>query len=68
MGHIILRCPSTGRPVDTGIRLPRSVFEAYRPRNAKTFCHHCNRLHPWSKELMALDDEDPATDRRPESG
>lgn len=58
MGRIILKCPSTGRRLDTGIRLPRKVFEAYQPKNAKSFCPYCHRTHTWSKELMELDEED----------
>lgn len=59
MGRILLICPSTGRRLDTGIRLPHKVFEAYRPKNAKSFCPYCHRTHVWSKELMELADEDP---------
>lgn len=58
MGRIILNCPSTGRRLDTGIRLPRKVFESYLPKNAKSFCPYCHRTHVWSKQLMELDDED----------
>ncbi len=57
--RLLLDCPTTGRPVFTGILLAPAAFQAWRPWNAKTLCPHCSRLHPWSRESMSLDETPP---------
>lgn len=67
MGRLFLQCPTTGRLLDTGTRLPRHVYATYRPKNARSFCRHCHRTHPWSKELMVLEDGNVDLERPPET-
>lgn len=61
MGRIFVLCPSTGRPVDTGMSLSSHAFSSYEPKNARSFCPHCQRTHRWTKDGMVLRDDEAET-------
>jgi endogenous inhibitor of DNA gyrase (YacG/DUF329 family) len=55
MARIMIRCPSTGQPVYTGIDANRQSFESSSFRNNITSCPHCKQKHTWSKEDAYLE-------------
>jgi hypothetical protein len=54
MGIIMISCPSTGRPVSTGIETMDA--ERLPEVTAKTLCSACGRVHEWTKRDAWLAD------------
>lgn len=50
MGRIMITCPTTKQPVNTGIYMDRTTYERSTPRNNKLTCPHCHQIHLWDKE------------------
>jgi hypothetical protein len=47
MGIVMIRCPTTGREVSTGIKIDRPTFECSPVFFAQTFCRFCRTEHQW---------------------
>jgi hypothetical protein len=47
MGIVMIRCPTTGREVSTGIEVDRPRFECSPVFFAQTFCPFCRAEHQW---------------------
>jgi endogenous inhibitor of DNA gyrase (YacG/DUF329 family) len=55
MGAISIRCPTTGKPVDTGMSMePESFYRSVLTGNSVR-CPHCGALHIWSKAEAIID-------------
>jgi hypothetical protein len=50
MGVLIIACPRTNKPVDTGLSMPIEMFEAFDMPDNEVECPHCGETHVWSKE------------------
>jgi len=57
MHAILVKCPQTGRAVETGLRTTKSSFDALSIRRVLT-CPDCDQEHSWSCEEAFLGDEE----------
>jgi endogenous inhibitor of DNA gyrase (YacG/DUF329 family) len=58
MGMIVIVCPNTGKPVNTGIAMPRAAFESSAfENNSVGPCPHCGQTHVWSKKDALVSDD-----------
>lgn len=60
MAKLIIDCPNTGKPVFTGIDLPKSTLESTTLENNTTDCPHLDcpeDTHTWDKEDAYLEGE-----------
>ncbi len=46
---VLIKCPETGSPVETVLRLRQSAFEALQGEHSFR-CTRCGRVHAWRKE------------------
>lgn len=49
MPRIMIKCPTTGKPVPTGMDFDRQTFENATLTNNATGCPHCQQTHTWNK-------------------
>ena len=50
MGQVLIKCPTTGKPLATGMAMPKAAFQASSFQNNTVGpCPHCGRSHTWSK-------------------
>ncbi len=59
MPAVMIRCPTSGKTIDTGIALSRNAFddpECVMEDNV-TSCPHCQQLHTWGKQDAFLEGE-----------
>jgi hypothetical protein len=59
MPEVLINCPSTGKPIDTGIALSKQLFESTTMRENTVHCPHCQQMHTWNKEDAYLEEEKP---------
>ena len=52
--HLLILCPSTSKPVDTGFRFDETDFEHVLFSNERLRCPHCAETHVWSKQESYL--------------
>jgi hypothetical protein len=45
----MITCPTTHRPLFTGVQLSEAVFATAVFTNVKVLCQHCEQEHRWSK-------------------
>lgn len=57
MHPILVKCPQTGRSVETGLRTTKASFDALSIRRVLT-CPDCGRDHAWSCEEAFLGEEE----------
>ena len=56
MPKIMITCPKTQKPVDTGLALDNRSFESATFTNNSVNCPHCREKHPWNKADARLED------------
>jgi hypothetical protein len=58
MGTVIIICPSTGKPLSTGVAMDRAIFEnpTITIADTTTHCPHCGVGHTWNKAGATLQD------------
>ncbi len=56
MAQVFIRCPNTGKPVLTGIRMDRELFESSYLRNNSFTCPACSRVHTWNQDEAWAED------------
>jgi endogenous inhibitor of DNA gyrase (YacG/DUF329 family) len=56
MGAISIRCPTTGKPVDTGMSMEAESFHRSVLTGNSVRCPHCGAQHIWSKREAIIDD------------
>jgi len=49
MQDVMIKCPSKGLPLFTGVQLSEAVFATAVFTNVKVLCPHCEEEHRWSK-------------------
>lgn len=61
MPAIFITCPTTGKPVDTGIYLDSQTFNnpATTMEHNTLECPHCGQRHTWGKKEAYPEGEDP---------
>jgi hypothetical protein len=47
MGMLMIRCPKTGRAIQTGKRVERTAFRAIPVFFSRTYCPLCRATHEW---------------------
>jgi endogenous inhibitor of DNA gyrase (YacG/DUF329 family) len=47
MSSVMIKCPSTGRPVSTAIEIEPSVFRRLPNMSARMLCPACAKEHVW---------------------
>jgi hypothetical protein len=56
MGAIMIRCPRTGREIETGIEADRSSFGAMPVFFSRSYCAFCRADHEWfAKDAWVCD-------------
>jgi len=60
---VLIRCPTTGWPVATGIETEPGDFHRLPVVLARTLCTHCGKEHGWTVKMAWLADQsiEPAT-------
>jgi hypothetical protein len=46
---VMIVCPSTGRPVNTGLTIAKAEFQRVLLGSREVRCPHCRQIHVWSK-------------------
>jgi hypothetical protein len=59
MPEILINCPSTGKPIETGIAMSKEHFESSVMQGNSVLCPHCRQTHSWNKEDAYLEKEKP---------
>jgi endogenous inhibitor of DNA gyrase (YacG/DUF329 family) len=61
--RVMIRCPNTGRAVDTGVETTsQEEFASEVLVGQSVACPHCGQTHTWSKpDAFLLVDDDPST-------
>ena len=50
MGKIMIKCPSTGKDIPTGMEADKTAFELSDYKNHSVMCPVCGKSHNWSKK------------------
>jgi endogenous inhibitor of DNA gyrase (YacG/DUF329 family) len=53
MGRVMFKCPTTGKPVFTGMGMDKGMLESdavQLTHNTTGPCPHCGKDHTWSKK------------------
>lgn len=50
MAALMIRCPTTGKPVPTGMAADKESFKTMNYDNNSVQCPHCKQPHTWSKK------------------
>lgn len=62
MSVVMITCPTTGRPVPTGIEIEPSDFQRLPVTEARMVCPACGQEHVWGTKSAWLDSgERPGT-------
>ncbi len=57
MPEILVNCPSTGKPIETGIAMSKPLFESAVLQGNSIQCPHCQQIHQWDKKDAYLQGE-----------
>lgn len=49
MATVMIRCPSTGKAVPTGLSMGEAAFKTATLEGNSTQCAACGQMHVWSK-------------------
>jgi hypothetical protein len=47
MGKIMIRCPQTGRSIETGMEMDAERFQRMPVFFSRAYCPHCRIYHEW---------------------
>jgi hypothetical protein len=65
MTRLMMNCPETGKPIYTGIVLPKRMFDVIRmPATTISPCPACENEHAFQKDDVYLEPEDSPPPRR----
>ncbi len=61
MGVIMIRCPQTGREIETGVEMGMAEFNSAPVFFARVLCPLCNREHEWfAKDAWVCESDEDA--------
>jgi endogenous inhibitor of DNA gyrase (YacG/DUF329 family) len=63
MSAVMIRCPKTGKPVNTGVTASKRRFETELFEGYAVSCPHCKKVHAWKSTDAYLQKSDLGTDR-----
>lgn len=55
--RVIIRCPTTGHPVRTGLNMREDAFDMRELVNKTFHCPDCGEAHTWSRADAWLEDD-----------
>lgn len=64
MPMLMIRCPNTGKPLPTGIAMPKRALASASLIDKFLTCPHCGKVHIWDKEDAFFEEEEPGDDRK----
>jgi hypothetical protein len=64
MGMVMIKCPDTGRAIETGMTADRDSFAATPVFFARVHCPVCRTEHEWFAKEAWVSDEDPRARHR----
>ena len=50
MAKVMIKCPTSGKPVFTGMAMDKSSFEVASLSRNSVKCPHCGNMHTWDKK------------------
>jgi len=50
MAMLMIKCPTTQKPVPTGIAMDKKSFETAKLFANAVQCPHCKQMHTWDKK------------------
>lgn len=61
MASVMITCPTTQKPVNTGIGATKEAFDDPKTVMQKNgaSCPHCGQMHVWSREDAYLEGDKP---------
>lgn len=65
MGHVMITCPVTGKPVSTGIDAELAALDQAIPFRAFVHCPACGAEHAWSRSDAFISEAVPFEEPRP---
>jgi hypothetical protein len=58
MGAVMIKCPRTGRDIETGMEAERSSFSRMPVFFSRSYCAYCGINHEWfAKDAWVCEDE-----------
>jgi hypothetical protein len=54
MGTIVIKCPTTGKEINTGVGMDKRAFKIAVLDSNSIKCPHCSQTHVWSKKDAIL--------------
>jgi hypothetical protein len=65
VGAVMIKCPNTGKPIETGMVVDASIFRTSPVFFSQTFCPICRSAHQWfAKEAWVNDSAHAALSRK----
>jgi hypothetical protein len=55
MPRIMIKCPTTGKLIPTGMAADQNSFDSSTFTNNSVQCPECGRMHTWSKQDAQLE-------------
>jgi hypothetical protein len=52
--RILMRCPSTGKLIETGRTVKEAAWESTKLDRPRLTCPHCRQVHKWTKKDVVL--------------
>ena len=62
MGIVMIRCPTTGRQIPTGIEIDQSSFNSTPVFFAQTYCPLCRATHRWFAKEAWVQEPGPSAE------
>ena len=56
MADLVIKCPTTGKVIKTGIRISKEAFDSSEMTNNTVGCPECGQNHKWDKKDAWLQD------------
>lgn len=54
MAAVVIKCPTTGKEVNTGMDIDQASWETMTLTNNSVQCPYCGKNHTWSKRDAKL--------------